>query len=55
MTTTLRKAIREAQVNVRKRARFVENKLTRAGVKPDPAVVFSTSQYFEALKKLAKK
>jgi hypothetical protein len=55
MTVAVKKAIREAQANIEKRAPVVERKLAAAGVHRDAALVFSTAQYFDTLKKLAKK
>ena len=55
MTAITKKALRETQENIKKRAPLVEENLSKAGVKPDPAIVFSTAQYYDTLKKLAKK
>jgi hypothetical protein len=55
MTAIKRKALRELKKNVEKRTPLVERKLAKVGVQPDPAIVFSTAQYYDTLKKLAKK
>ncbi len=54
MSNATRKALRELQQNVARRAPLVEKRLAKVGVH-DPAVVFSTAQYYDTLKKLAKK
>lgn len=40
--------------NVRKNAPRIEKKLRKAGVKPDPALVFTAAMYYDALNRLAK-
>jgi len=55
MTLAIKKALRQAQKNIERRAPVVEAKLAQLGIQPDAAIVFSTSQYYDALKKLAKK
>jgi len=55
MTAAIKRAIRETQANIKRRAPAVEKKLAAAGVPPEPALVYSTAQYFDTLKKLAKK
>jgi hypothetical protein len=48
------KALEAAAREIRKNSPIIRRKLRKAGVKPDPALVFSAAQYYEALKKLAK-
>ena len=48
-------ALFELRKVVEKNTPRVERKLREAGVSPDPAIVFSTAQYYDTLKKLAKK
>lgn len=55
MSADERKALRELQRNVDRRTPLVEKKLAKGGAQPDPAIVFSTAQYWDTLKKLAKK
>jgi hypothetical protein len=55
MTVRIKRAMRKTQENVGKRAPRIERKLAAAGMPADPALVFSTAQYFDTLKKLAKK
>ncbi len=55
MSTANRKALLELKKTVEKHAPLVEKRLCRAGIPPDPAIVFSTAQYYDTLKKLAKK
>jgi hypothetical protein len=54
MTIAMKKSLRKTQENIRKRAPLIEKKFAAAGLRSDAAVVFSTAQYFETLKKLAK-
>lgn len=55
MSSATKKAIREIQQNIKKYAPVVEKKLAKAGIAADPAIVFSTAQYYTTLTKLAKK
>ena len=55
MSREKRNALFALRKVVEKNAPRVERKLQAAGVSPDPAIVFSTAQYYDALKKLAKK
>lgn len=55
MSRANRIALLELRKIVRKNTPRVERKLRAAGVSPDPAIVFSTAQYYDTLKKLAKK
>lgn len=47
-------ALFELQKTVKKNLPMVEKKFAKAGVPADAALVFSTAQYYDALKKLAK-
>ena len=40
--------------NIKDNSPRIEQKLTKVGVKPDPALVFSAAKYYRALNKLAK-
>jgi len=42
------------QANVKKYSPMIRRKLRAAGVKPDPALVYSAAMYFPALDRLAK-
>lgn len=55
MSREIRNALIDLKKTVEKNTPIVEKKLAQAGVSPDPALLFSTAQYFDALKKLAKK
>jgi len=50
---TLR-ALRAMSRNIRKYTPIIEKKLRAAGVKPNPALVYSAAKYYEALDRLAK-
>ena len=49
-----KRALERLAKNVRKNTPIIERKLKKAGVKPDPALVFSAAMYYKALNKLAK-
>ncbi|HXV31277.1 MAG TPA: hypothetical protein VD840_13180 [Sinorhizobium sp.] len=53
MTAKVQRELAALKRNVERYAPHVEEKLTRAGAKPDPAVVYSAAKYYPALKKLA--
>lgn len=55
MTIAIKKAIRKTQEGIERRLPVVEKKFSSAGIAPDAAIVFSTAQYYDTLKKLAKK
>jgi hypothetical protein len=48
------RALRALAANVRKFTPRIENKLRKAGLKADPAVVFSVAMYYDCLNRLAK-
>jgi hypothetical protein len=48
------RALRALAANVRKYSPRIEKKLQKAGVKPDPALVYATAKYYVALDRLAK-
>ena len=50
----MREALRTLRLSIRQNTQRVEKKLTQSGVKPDPAVVYSTAKYYQTLKRLAK-
>lgn len=54
MSKEIRQALIVLSASVRKNSRRINKKLSKAGVKPDPALVFSAAKYFKALNKLAK-
>lgn len=54
MTRELKRALREAARNIRKYSPRIRKKLRKAGVKPDPTLVFAAAKHYEVLDKLAK-
>jgi hypothetical protein len=54
MTYKARLALGVLYRSVKKNSRRINRKLSRAGVKPDPALVFSAAKYYSALSRLAK-
>jgi hypothetical protein len=48
------RALKVLAANVRKNTPRIEKKLRKAGIKPDPALVFTAAKYYEALDRLAK-
>jgi hypothetical protein len=48
------RALKVLAANVRKYKPSIEKKLRRAGIKPDPALVFTAAMYYPALNRLAK-
>jgi hypothetical protein len=48
------RALKTLARNYRKNKPLIEKKLRKAGVKPDPALVFTASMYYDALNRLAK-
>ena len=48
------RALRALAANVRKNTPRIEKKLLKAGLKADPAVVFSVAMYYDCLNRLAK-
>lgn len=54
MRRETRRALVVFSSNIRKNSARINKKLSKAGVKPDPALVFSAAKYFQALNKLAK-
>lgn len=49
----LRRLAREIR-EIRENTPRIKRKLAKAGVKPDPALVFSAAKYYHALNKLAR-
>ena len=47
------RALRTLAANVRKYTPRIEKKLRKAGIKPDPALVFTAAMYYPALNRLA--
>ena len=54
MTEQIRKNLEGLKENIKQNASRVARKLSQSGAGPDPAVVFSTAKYYQAIKKLAK-
>ena len=54
MTSTQQKALRNLKRSIEERVPQLENKLRKAGIEPDRAVVLSIAEHYEALDKLAK-
>ena len=48
------RALKVLAANVRKYTPRIEKKLRKAGIKPDPALVFTAAMYYPALNRLAK-
>lgn len=48
------RALRALAANVRKYSPRIEKKLRKAGIKPDPALVYAAAKYYDALDRLAK-
>ncbi len=48
------RALRALAANVRKYTPRIEKKLRKAGIKPDPALVYTAAKYYDALDRLAK-
>ncbi|HYT07145.1 MAG TPA: hypothetical protein VEL77_05800 [Rugosimonospora sp.] len=55
MSLKARRALISLSKSVRENTAQIEEKLRKAGVTPDPALVYSAAKYFEALNKLATK
>ena len=47
-------ALKRIARDIKKNSPIIRRKLIKAGVKPDPVLVFFAAQYYDALKKLAK-
>ncbi len=54
MSKETRRALVGFAVRIRKNSIGIRKKLSKGGVKPDPALVFSAAKYLQALNKLAK-
>jgi hypothetical protein len=48
------RALRILARNMRKNTPSIEKKLREAGIKPDPALVYTAAKYYDALDRLAK-
>jgi hypothetical protein len=48
------RALRILARNIRKNSPRIEKKLREAGIKPDPALVYTAAKYYDALDRLAK-
>ncbi len=55
MSPDNRRALLDLKRKIERRTALIERKLAKAGIPPDPAIVFSIAQYYDTLKKLAKK
>ena len=49
-----RKAIASLKKSIRENTPKIERKLKKAGIKADPALVYSSAKFYKTLKKLAK-
>jgi len=47
-------ALKRIARDIKKNSPIIRRKLIKAGVKPDPVLVFFAAKYYDALKKLAK-
>ena len=54
MSTRARRALGQLSKSIRENSPRINKKLCEAGIKPDPALVFSAAKYYRALNKLAK-
>lgn len=54
MSKQQRRALQNLKESIRRNAPIVERKITQAGTKPDPALVYAAAKYYPALKRLAK-
>jgi len=54
MTVRIQRKVEALNQNVERYSKRVEEKLSKAGAKPDAAVVYSAAKYYPALEKLAK-
>jgi hypothetical protein len=48
------RALRALAANARKHSPRIEKTLRKAGIKPDPALVYAAAKYYVALDRLAK-
>ena len=53
MSPKARHALNTLSKSIQENTAQIEAKLRRAGVTPDPALVYTAAKYFEALNKLA--
>lgn len=53
MTMKARRALNSLSESIQRNTAAIEEILRKAGVDPDPALVYSAAKYFEALNKLA--
>jgi len=53
MSLKARNALNSLSESIQQNTAQIEETLRRAGVNPDPALVYSAAKYFEALNKLA--
>ena len=49
------RALKVLAANARKYSPRIEKKLRKAGIKPDPALVYAAAKYYEALDSLAQR
>lgn len=54
MSKKQKQALKRIARNIKKNSPIIRRKLIKAGVKPDPVLVFFAAKYYGALKKLAK-
>lgn len=54
MTIKARRALNSLSESIARNTFTIEEALRKAGVNPDPALVYSAAKYFDALSKLAK-
>jgi hypothetical protein len=48
------RALRTLAASAQKHSPHIEKKLRKAGIKPDPALVYAAAKYYDALDRLAK-
>jgi len=54
MSNETRRALRALKDSIHRNSPLIRRKLSRSGMKPDRALVYSTAKYYETLKRLAK-
>jgi len=54
MSKKRREALMKLRESIKLNAPRVENKVSKSGAKPNPAVVYSTAKYYNTLSRLAK-
>ena len=53
MSIKAQRALKSLSENIQRNTAQIEETLKKAGINPDPALVYSAAKYFDALNKLA--